>query len=63
MKPNRMLEYLRAQEEVVAAFGQAQLVRSLDGKLELRGGTPEERQQAQEWVSKFWSKGESKVQG
>jgi hypothetical protein len=35
--------------EVVAAWGQAQLIRYLDGRTELRGGSKEDRQAAQEW--------------
>jgi hypothetical protein len=54
MKMTRMLEFLRPQEELIATFGQAQLVRTLDGKSELRGGTTEDRQKAAEWISMFW---------
>ena len=55
MKMKRMLEFLRPQEELIATFfGQAQLVRTLDGKSELRGGTAEDRQAAKEWISMFW---------
>jgi hypothetical protein len=39
--------------EVIALWGQAQLVRYLDGKTELRGGSKEERLAAQEWTSMF----------
>jgi hypothetical protein len=46
MKMKRMLELLRPQEELIASFGQAQLVRTLDGKTEFRGGTAEDRQKA-----------------
>jgi hypothetical protein len=48
-----MLELLRPQEELVAAFGQAELVRTLAGRYELRGGTAEDRQKAGEWISLF----------
>ena len=54
MKMKRMLESLRPREELIATFGQAQLVRLLDGKSELRGGTAEDRQAAKEWISMFW---------
>ncbi len=54
MKMKRMLEFLRPQEELIATFGQAQLVRTLDGKSELRGGTAEDQQKAREWISMFW---------
>ena len=40
--------------EVVAAWGEAQLIRCLDGKTELRGGSKEDRLAAQEWISLFW---------
>ena len=40
--------------EVVAAWGEAQLIRYLDGKTELRGGSREDRLAAQEWISMFW---------
>ena len=40
--------------EVVAAWGQAQLIRYRDGKTELRGGSEQERAEAREWMSMFW---------
>jgi hypothetical protein len=40
--------------EVVACWGQAELIRYLDGKTELRGGSKADRLAAQEWVSLFW---------
>ncbi len=40
--------------EVVATWGQAQLIRYLDGKLELRGGSDQDRTEAKEWLSLFW---------
>jgi len=40
--------------EVVAGWGQAQLIRYLDGKVELKGGSKEDRLAAQEWISLFW---------
>lgn len=39
--------------EVVASWGQAKLIKFLDGKLELRGGSKEEAQEAREWLSLF----------
>jgi hypothetical protein len=36
--------------EVIAAWGQAQLVKYLDGKLELKGGSKEDRLSAHEWI-------------
>ncbi|MGD0537293.1 MAG: hypothetical protein ABSC03_06565 [Verrucomicrobiota bacterium] len=61
MKMKRMLEILRPQEELIATFGQAQRVRTLSGKAELRGGTAEDRQQAREWISIFWHEGSVRV--
>jgi len=40
--------------EVVAAWGEARLIRYLDGKLELRGGSHQDRAEAREWLSLFW---------
>jgi hypothetical protein len=40
--------------EVIASWGEAQLIRYLDGKTELRGGSKEDRQAAHEWISLFW---------
>jgi hypothetical protein len=39
--------------EVVAAWGEAQLIKYLDGKLELKGGSKEDRIEAREWISMF----------
>ena len=40
--------------EVVAYFGQAQLIKFLDGTLEPRGGSAQDRAEAREWMSLFW---------
>lgn len=42
------------QGEVVAWFGDAKLIRFLDGKTELRGGSNDDRAAAREWISLFW---------
>ena len=39
--------------ELIAGWGEAQLIRYLDGKMELRGGTKEDRLAAHEWISLF----------
>lgn len=39
--------------DVLAEFGSAQLVRSGPGRLELVGGSTEERAEAREWASLF----------
>jgi hypothetical protein len=40
--------------EVIAWFGNAKLIRFLDGKTELRGGSNDDRTAAREWMSMFW---------
>ncbi len=52
----KVLNYLapfRDEGEVIAAFGKAHLVKFLDGKLELRGGSKDDRLEAREWISLF----------
>ena len=43
--------------EVVAYFGEARLIKYLDGKTELRGGSEQDRTDAREWMSLFWHEG------
>ena len=40
--------------EVIAGFGQARLIKYLDGKTELRGGSAQDQAEAREWISLFW---------
>ena len=47
----------RMEPELIASFGGAQIVKYLDGKLEIRGGTELEKTQAHEWLKQFWQKG------
>jgi hypothetical protein len=42
------------QGEVIASWGEAQLIKYLDGKLVLKGGSKEDRQAAHEWISLSW---------
>jgi hypothetical protein len=39
--------------EVVASCGEAQLIKYVDGKLRLKGGSKEDRIAAREWISMF----------
>jgi hypothetical protein len=39
--------------EVMASWGEAQLINYLDGKLVLKGGSNEDRIAAREWISMF----------
>ncbi len=53
MKLDSLKALWQQHDELIASFGQAQLVRTLDGAYELKGGTSEERKQAIEWISLF----------
>jgi hypothetical protein len=44
----------RDEGELIASWGEARLIRYLDGKSELKGGTKEDRLAAHEWISLFW---------
>jgi hypothetical protein len=44
----------RDEGEVVASWGQAQLIKYLDGKVVLKGGSKQDRLAAHEWISLFW---------
>jgi len=53
MKIEHLLPKLLNSDEVIAYFGQAKLVKRLDSKFELRGGSREDRTAAKEWISLF----------
>ena len=55
MKP-KFYPPFKDEGEVVAAWGEAQLIRYLDGKTELRGGSKEDRLAAKEWMA-MWHEG------
>jgi hypothetical protein len=44
----------RDEGELIASWGEARLIKFLDGKLVLKGGSKEDRQIAHEWISLFW---------
>jgi hypothetical protein len=46
---------------MVALFGRARLVRTLDGRYHLKGGTAEDQQQAEEWISMFIQEADTAV--
>lgn len=50
---NILHRLLRQECRVIATFGQAQLVSTPEGRLELRGGTADDRLAAREWISLF----------
>jgi hypothetical protein len=39
--------------EVIASWGEAKFIKYLDAKLELRGGSEEDRAKAKKWISTF----------
>jgi hypothetical protein len=43
----------RAESEIIAVFGDAQIVKHLNGALQLRGGSVEDQRAAREWADKF----------
>ena len=50
----RFLPLFKDEGEVVALWGEAQLIKYLDGKVVLKGGSKEDRAEAREWMSLFW---------
>ena len=44
----------REQVEVLASFGEARLVRTVDMNYEIRGGSAEDREAVADWIRKFF---------
>jgi len=53
MKINPISWFLRDEGDLIALFGNARLVKRLNGKFELLGGTDADRADAKEWCSLF----------
>ena len=53
MKIRDYFPLLKDEGELVAGFGEAKLLKFLDGKYKLRGGSKEDRLAAHEWISLF----------
>ena len=53
MKFNRLAWLIRDEGTIIATFGHARLVKMLNGKIELIGGTQDDRRTAREWCSLF----------
>ena len=53
MKP-KFFPPFQDEGELIASWGEAQLIKYLDGKTELRGGSEQDRAEAREWMSLFW---------
>ncbi len=49
----KLWPYFRDEGEIIAFFGEAKLVKYLNGKYELRGGSADDRIAAREWISMF----------
>ena len=52
----RISEYFppfKDEAEVMASWGEARLIKYLDGKLVLKGGSKEDRIAAREWIPMF----------
>ena len=53
MKFTQLLRLARDEGETTAVFGDSRLVKKLSGKIELLGGSTEDRRAAREWCSMF----------
>ena len=53
MNISSLLAEFKHEATVIATFGQARLVKTPEGKYELRGGSKEDRITAYEWISLF----------
>ena len=53
--PDLLSKAFKDEGEVMARWGEAQLIKYLDGKLLMKGGSKEDRIAAREWVSMFLS--------
>jgi len=53
MKLNPIAWFTRDEQETLASFGNARLVKNHDGKIELLGGSLDDRRAAREWCSLF----------
>lgn len=53
MKIRHLFPDIGIDDEVIAYFGDARLVKTLNCKYELRGGSNADRASAQEWISMF----------
>jgi hypothetical protein len=54
MRNRSLFPDFKDEGEVIASWGEAKLVKYLDGKLELKGGSKEDHADAREWLSLFW---------
>jgi len=53
MKFKHYVREHRVEGELIVSFGEARLIKLLNGKFGLGGGTDEDRAEAREWMSRF----------
>jgi hypothetical protein len=53
-KKSEFFPPFRDEGELIASWGEARLIKYLDGKVVLKGGSKEDRLAAHEWISLFW---------
>jgi len=47
---------MQPPEELIASFGGARIMKDLTGKLDIRGGTEQERTKAHDWMKQFMTR-------
>jgi hypothetical protein len=55
MRTRHFYPPFKDEGEVIASWDEARLIKYLDGKLVLKGGSKEDRIAAREWISMFLS--------
>ena len=53
MRTRHFYPPFKDEGELIASWGEARLIKYLDGKLVLKGGSKEDRMEAREWISMF----------
>jgi hypothetical protein len=54
MRSRSFFQDFKDEGELLASWGEAKLVKYLNGKVELRGGSKEDRIAAREWIAMFF---------
>ena len=54
MRSRSSFQDFKDEGELLAPWGKAKLVKYLNGKVELRGGSKEDRIDAREWIATFF---------
>ena len=53
MRNRTFFSPFKDEGKLIASWGEARLIKYLDGKVELKGGSKEDRIEAREWISMF----------